>query len=162
MSLLVHQLTPHFTLSEALHNSGFRSPPGQVSFDGVYLTRDQYVANLQRHAHNLETLRAQVNALRGHHHLPPTGINFVSWVRSPGHNHEVGGALLSRHQYWDATDISLEEIQRLCPWPHGHSDFDHLCDLVFAHGGFGTYPGGNRHVDSRGYRARWSDWTPGR
>lgn len=162
MTVYNDHIAPHFTLSEALHNSGFAVIPDGVAFLGVHLSRTTLETNVKRHAHNLEMLRGALNALRAQHHLPATGIGFVSWVRSPGRNLRVGGAALSRHQYWDATDISLQEIQRICPWPHGHGDFDHVCDTVFTNGGFGTYPGGNRHVDSRGYRARWSEWTPGK
>lgn len=159
--MITGQITPHFSWAEATGHSGFDTIPTSIHFAGVTLTGDTAKQNCIRHARNLEILRAGVNAMRSHHHLPATGINFLSWVRSPDHNHQVGGALLSRHQYWDATDLSIQEIERLCPWPHGHADFDALCNTVFSSGGFGTYPAGNRHVDSRGYRARWSSFTPG-
>lgn len=155
------QITPHFSWPEATRNSGFAKVPETITFHGVTLTGKQAKTNCIRHARNLELLRAEVNKLRARFHLPETGLNFTSWVRSPQHNHDVGGAPLSRHQYWDATDISLQEIERLCPWAHGHADFDALCDKVFKLGGFGQYPAGARHVDSRGYRARWSSFTPG-
>ena len=110
----------------------------------------------------MEALRSQVNLARGRHKLKPTGISVLSWARSYEHNLAVGGAGNSQHLYFDACDISLQEIQRLCPWNGGHNDFDKIANNIFHSGGFGTYPGGNRHVDSRGYRARWSTWTPGR
>jgi hypothetical protein len=40
----------------------------------------------------------------------------------------------------------------------GHGTFDRAADRVFANGGFGTYPSGARHTDSRGSRARWSSF----
>ena len=72
--------------------------------------------------------------------------------------HAIGGATNSRHIYGDACDIALEEIKRLCPWEGGRADFDRACDKIFAGGGFGQYPMGSRHVDSRGNRARWTSF----
>jgi uncharacterized protein YcbK (DUF882 family) len=108
----------------------------------------------------MERLRTQVNRLRSDHGLRATGITVLSWARSWQHNIDVGGASNSQHLYFDACDISLAEIERLCPWRHGRIDFDRVAGLVFRSGGFGTYPGGSRHVDSRGYRARWSSFVP--
>jgi lysozyme len=108
------------------------------------------------HAAKLDHVRGGVNRLRRQHGLPPTGINVLSWWRPRWYNEQVGGASRSRHINGDGTDIALEEINRLCPWRGGRADFDRLCSRVFADGGFGQYPAGNRHVDSRGFRARWT------
>ena len=140
----------HFGWSEALHNSWYTKVP--------LLMRRAVI----RHARNLERLRTRINAERKAHGLPPTGITILSWIRSPAKNRSVGGASKSRHMSGDATDIAREEVNRLCPWPNGRRDFDRIANQVFAKGGFGTYPGGNRHVDSRGFFARWTSWTPGR
>jgi hypothetical protein len=35
---------------------------------------------------------------------------------------------------------------------------DRAADKVYARGGFGTYPSGSRHTDSRGSQARWSSF----
>lgn len=114
------------------------------------------------HAESMERLRSQINAARHTHGMPATGISINSWLRSPEHNRAIGGAGDSRHIHGDACDITVGEIKRLCPWHDGSADFDHIADRVFANGGFGQYPAGARHVDSRGYRARWSSWTPGK
>lgn len=151
-------ITPHFTWPEATANSGYEKIPTTISFHGVMLTGTEAKANAIKHAGHMESLRSRLNYMRGKHGLGETGIVVLSWVRSPQHNHDVGGAPLSRHQYWDACDIALSEIDRLCPWPSGRADFDAACEYVFALGGVGLYPAGNRHVDSRGYRARWTSF----
>jgi lysozyme len=108
------------------------------------------------HARNVEKLRAEFNELRRQHQLEPTGLNVLSWFRPRWYNELIGGATNSQHIYALATDISLQEIERLCPWPSGNRDFDSVCNRLFRTGGFGQYPGGSRHVDSRGFRARWT------
>jgi hypothetical protein len=116
--------------------------------------------NARRHAARLELLRARLNRLRKKHGLSPTGIHVLSWARSWAHNVEVGGASRSQHLYFLATDHAVQEVDRLCPWPGGRGDFDLIANDVFAKDGFGQYPAGNRHVDSRGYRARWTTFVP--
>ena len=107
----------------------------------------------------MEQVRAAVNELRRAHDLKPTGINVLSWARSWNHNIEVHGAEDSQHLYFRACDISLGEIQRLCPWTGGTHFFDGVLNAVYSRGGVGTYPAGNRHCDCRGYRARWSSFV---
>jgi lysozyme len=111
------------------------------------------------HARKLERVKARVNAERAKHGLKPTGMNVLSWYRPEWYNKKIGGAKFSRHIKADATDISLQEIMRLCPWRTGKLDFDRICNEVFKTDGFGQYPAGSRHVDSRGFRARWSTWS---
>jgi hypothetical protein len=113
-------------------------------------------APVERHAKNLERLRDEITKARRKHGLAPTGIHILSWVRSPLKNRAIGGASQSRHMSGDATDISREEVARLCPW--NPREFDAIANRVFANGGFGQYPGGSRHVDSRGYRSRWTSF----
>ena len=115
-------------------------------------------ANVVRHALNLQRLRVALNAKRREHGLRPTGIHVLSWARSYRHNKEVGGASRSQHLFFGACDISIQEIDRIFPWRGGRRDFDAVANRVFAKGGLGQYPAGNRHVDSRGYRARWTTW----
>lgn len=119
-------------------------------------------SSARTHAANLEKLRAKINERRLRHGLKPTGIHILSWARSYEHNLAVGGAADSQHLYFKACDISLQEIDRLMPWGGGRAEFDAIANVIFSQGGFGQYPGGNRHVDSRGYRARWTSWVPGR
>lgn len=114
--------------------------------------------NARKHAANLERLRAAVNEARRLKGFEPTGIRVLSWARSFVHNSVVGGAPNSQHLYFLATDIALQEIERLCPWATGRETFDDLLDKVFAQGGIGFYPAGNRHCDSRGHRARWTNF----
>ena len=116
-------------------------------------------ANAIRHARKLEQLRAAVNKERARHGLKPTALNVLSWYRPEWYNTKIGGARKSQHIKALATDISLQEIDRTMPWEGGRRDFDNIASKIFIRDGFGQYPGGSRHVDSRGYRARWSSWS---
>jgi hypothetical protein len=128
-------LTPHFTLREAASKDGQGIPT-------------RYNRKARDHAFNMERLR---------HKLGDVPIPVTSWYRSPAHNRAVGGAANSRHLYADACDIPLSFCQKV-----GRFRFDKIANEVFSGGGFGQYPGGARHVDSRGFRARWTSWVPGR
>ena len=124
-------------------------------FSGMGLpVRTRAIAQAQR----MEKLRAAVNQARKSHGKQETGIAVLSWWRPVAYNKQIHGAVNSRHIKGDACDISLQEIQRLMPWPSGQADFDKLCQRIWPDGGFGTYPGGSRHVDCRGYKARWSSY----
>lgn len=125
------RLSPHFSRQEARCHDPARTPVPQ-----------ELRAAAQRHAFNLERLR---------HRLGDEPLSVLSWYRTPAWNAHVGGAPRSRHMEADATDFSRTEIAR-------HGGFDAAADEVFAEGGFGTYPSGARHVDSRGTRARWSSF----
>ena len=115
--------------------------------------------NARTQARMLERVRAAVNAERAKRQLAATGINVLSWARSWAHNQAVGGAKDSQHLYFKACDISLQEIERLCPWEGGRHFFDGVLNAVYARGGVGQYPAGNRHCDCRGYRARWTSFV---
>lgn len=147
----------HFTWREVVAKSGYAKLPRLFRLPNGKWVRPR--VNAATHAKNLERLRADVNKARRRHGLPDTGIRINSWARSWDHNKEVGGAIDSKHLYFYATDITREEIKRLMPWKGGVEDFDVVAERIFDRGGFGTYPGGARHVDSRGYRARWSSWV---
>ena len=137
-------------------NSGYsRLPfgPTPIGLGRIVLTPR---LNARRHAMNLERLRSGVNEARRAKGFKPTVLNVLSWARSYEHNRQVGGASNSQHLYFKATDISVQEIDRLCPWDGGRATFDQLLEVVFKHGGVGLYPAGNRHCDSRGSRARWT------
>lgn len=148
----------HFTWNEVVRKSGYTRPlPRTIQLPNGsprFFPR----VRARKHARNLENLRTQVNKVRAQHGLKETGIRINSWARSWQKNADVGGAKNSQHLYFQATDITKEEIRRLCPWKGGADTFDMIANRVFVNGGFGTYPAGARHVDSRGYRARWSDW----
>lgn len=135
--LLAHgYLSPHFTKREA--SGRHRNPLGTD-------VPANLLGNAQRHAFNLEILR---------HELGDIVMTFLSWYRNPQHNADVGGASQSRHMQADATDFDQPTIARA----GGTGRFDQVADRVFANGGFGQYPSGARHVDSRGWRARWSSF----
>jgi hypothetical protein len=155
--------SPHFTWAEVIGNgkSGYPAVPlGPFRLPNGHWVRPRVSARKQ--AYRMELLRDGLNRLRAQHHEPETGIVVLSWARSWQHNKDVGGAANSQHLYFDACDIALSEIDRLCPWQGGRASFDLVANLVFARGGFGQYPAGSRHVDSRGYRARWTSWLPAR
>ena len=97
--------------------------------------------NAQRQAFNLEKLR---------HELGDQPLSILSWYRTPTHNKAVGGASQSRHMQADATDFTVQTVNSF-----GAARFDAACEKVYANGGFGRYPSGSRHGDSRGSRARW-------
>src|SRR5437764_1293180 len=148
----------HFTWAEVIAHSGY----SRVPLGPFRLPNGQWVtprANARMQAHKLEQVRALVNVLRTRRLLRPTGLYVISWARSWEHNKTVRGAKDSQHLYFRACDISLQEIARLCPWEGGARDFDAILQRVYARGGVGTYPAGNRHCDCRGYRARWSSFV---
>lgn len=147
----------HFTWAEVIAHSGYdRVPLGPMRLpNGAWVTPR---ANARTQAALLEQVRAAVNAERAERGLRPTGITVLSWARSWAHNQEVHGARDSQHLYFRACDFALGEILRLCPWDGGRHFFDGVLNAVYARGGVGTYPAGNRHADCRGYRARWSSF----
>ncbi len=132
--LLEHgYLSPNFTLDEArCHDPARTGVPGNLK------------ANAQRQAFNLEVLR---------HKLGDKPIAILSWYRTPAWNRHVGGASQSRHMQADATDFDVQLVDGFGP-----GKFDRAADQIYARGGFGQYPGGSRHTDSRGSRARWSSF----
>jgi len=148
--------SPHFTWAEVNAHSGYAYLPyGPTAIGNGRLVMTPRI-NARKHAANLERLRSAVNEARRLKGYGATGIRILSWARSYEHNRQVGGAPDSQHLYFLATDIALEEIDRLMPWASGRETFDGLLESIFANGGVGLYPAGNRHVDSRGHRARWT------
>jgi len=147
----------HFTVGEVLANSGYKTMPRGPTRVGliVCLTPRR---NATKQAHAMEQLREMVNQSRKLHNLPPTGINLNSWARTWAHNQTVGGARFSQHLRFRACDVTAQEIARLMPWDGGAKLFDLLLNAVFVKGGVGLYPGGNRHGDTRGRRARWTSF----
>jgi len=122
--------SPHFERKEtACHDAQNTPVPGNLR------------TNAQRQAFNLERLR---------HELGDKPLPILSWYRTPAHNTAVGGASQSRHMQADATDFTTQTVNGF-----GASRFDAACDKVYSNGGFGRYPSGSRHGDSRGSRARW-------
>lgn len=121
-------VSPHYTRQE------------WASKDGTPVPR-HLRKNAQRQAFNLERLR---------HALGDKPLGGLSYYRSPRHNAAVGGASQSRHMSADATDFSVETINRF-----GRTRFLNECYRIWKNGGVGTYSSGSAHTDSRGYPARW-------
>lgn len=130
-------LSPHFKVSEAACHDG--TPVPRSDPQRGYLRH-----KAQHHAFNLERLR---------HRLGGKPLRILSWYRTPSYNAQIGGASESRHMFADATDFDVSFVNSFGP-----GVFDREADRVFSNGGFGQYPGGSRHTDSRGYRARWSSF----
>jgi hypothetical protein len=126
-----NRFSPHFTKEEARCK------------DGTYVPAS-LAGNASRVAFKLEKLR---------HKLGDRSIPILSWYRSPSHNAAVGGASQSRHMSADAVDIPSSFVQSV-----GTSRFDYWANRVWWNGGYGQYPSGSRHGDTRGYRARWTSF----
>lgn len=130
--LLEHgYLSPHFTLADAKCHDG-TPVPSSMRHDA------------QRHAFNLERFRHQI----GDRPLP-----VLSWYRDPAYNRAIGGATASKHMLAIATDFTTQLVNAI-----GRSRFFSIANRVFSNGGVGDYPSGSAHLDSRGYRARWTSF----
>lgn len=124
-------LSPHFTLSEARCTDGTDVP-----------RRKRFKA--RNHAFNLERLRHGI----GNH-----PITITSWYRTKRWNNVIKGAPKSQHIKAVATDHPKGFVDKI-----GRDRFLIAADKVFKNGGVGVYPNGAVHLDSRGFRARWSTW----
>lgn len=124
-------VSPHFTRSEWKCKNGV-GVPGRLR------------KNAQRQAFNLEIVR---------HKLGDRSLSGISYYRTPSYNSQIGGASNSRHTYADATDFSVETVNKF-----GRGKFLAVAEKVYGNGGVGSYPSGSIHLDSRGYRARWNSW----
>lgn len=124
-------LTPNFTKREAACKDGTPVP-------------DRLNRACRDHAFKLERLR---------HAVGDRPIPIISWYRHPAYNRRVGGASRSQHINAIATDIPREWVSRV-----GRRKVLAEANRIFYNGGLGTYPWGAIHVDSRGWRARWSSY----
>jgi zinc D-Ala-D-Ala carboxypeptidase len=124
-------LSPHFKRSEWACNDGTPIP---LSLKG----------NAQRHAFHVERFR---------HAVGDIPLPTLSEYRTVSYNRAIGGASGSRHTYADATDFSSSVVNAI-----GHDRFFAVAEVVFANGGVGEYPYGSAHLDSRGYRSRWTSF----
>lgn len=125
-------ITPNFIWAEAQCADGTPVP-------------QELRLNAIRHAWNLERLR---------HRLGDRPIILLSWYRHPRHNAEIGGTRASRHLQADGTDHAKDWVDRI-----GRELVLREGDRVFRRGGMGVYPAGSVHFDSRGTRARWTDYS---
>lgn len=101
-------------------------------------------ANAQRNGFHLERFR---------HAVGDVSMPILSGYRTVDYNRRIGGAVGSRHTYADAADFSVSVVNAI-----GHDRFFKVAEVVFANGGVGQYPGGSAHLDSRGYRSRWTSF----
>ncbi len=81
--------------------------------------------------------------------------------RHPAYNHQLGGASKSRHQFGEAIDLFVGDVNG-----DGSADEDDKAPLlkmldekiIGNAGGVGKYPGSHViHMDVRGFRARWDE-----
>lgn len=122
------QLTRNFALEEFTCKDGTPVP-------------DEYLANVQELANNLQVLRDYLGA--------PLHVN--SGYRTPTYNKKVGGKKASKHLVAQAGDLTTKNktpkqlaaiIERL------------IATGLMKQGGLGIYPG-FVHYDIRGKKARW-------
>ena len=144
--------SPHFSWAEVMAHSGYAYLPfGPTAIGNGRLVLTPRI-NARKHAANLERLRAAVNEARRLKGFGPTRNRVLSWARSFAHQWRVR--------------VQLPSVSaRMTPgWGRRRTGaraglkptFDDLLERVFANGGVGQYPAGNRHCDSRGRRARWT------
>jgi hypothetical protein len=88
-------------------------------------------------------------------------ISIKHGFRHPAYNHQIGGASKSRHQFGEAIDLFVGDVNG-----DGRADEDDKAPLlkmldqkiIGNAGGVGKYPGSHViHMDVRGYRARWDE-----
>lgn len=140
----------------ARHSAAFRKWCWQHGYLSPNFTRAEWACHdgqaipatlrkgAQRHAFNMERLR---------HMLGDIPIPTISAFRDRDYNTQIGGATESKHIEAIATDHSKEWVESV-----GRAKFMAAAEKVFATGGLGIYPWGAFHLDSRGYKARWSSW----
>ncbi len=117
----------HFTWGEATHN-GTRIPEQKSVVYGIV-----------RIAQALEEIRQLYGG---------RAITITSWYRPRAINAAVGGASLSRHLQGDAVDFTITGI-------HPYDVYKRLDSWWGSRGGLAS-SSVFTHIDTRGYRARWS------
>lgn len=93
--------------------------------------------------------------------LDPNQIAIKHGFRNPTYNTQIGGASKSRHQWGEAIDLYVSDVNH-----DGLQDANDKAPLlalldtkiIANQGGVGKYPGSNViHMDVRGFRARWDE-----
>lgn len=138
-------ITPHFSwASYRAHDSA-----------GTWVPR-HLMANAIRLHWDLEAFR---------HALGDVVMEVDGPYRTVAHNREVGGAEGSRHTTADAADFFLAQVDlwvKESPKLKSRMDVVAVADRIFSSGGVGNETSGTLHVDSRGYRSRFTTWTAAR
>ena len=161
------QLSEHFRLRDFLPHDQQNVWPKYVVIDTKLIDKDELV---------LDDLKA--------HGINPAGVRVMSGFRTPQYNAgggvTTGRANLSRHMYGDASDIYIDDDGDGQMDDLNHDGKITIADAQVisaavdrvdaAHpelvGGAGVYtaaPGHGPfiHIDTRGYRARWSGTSGG-
>lgn len=123
-------LTPNYSYADAACHDGTQIPAWM-----------RYQA--RNHAFQLEKFAHEI----GH----KGGLPIISWYRTKAYNTQIGGASQSYHIKGVATDFSREFVSSV-----GMTKWVSAQEKWFKNGGAGAYPTGSRHLDSRGFRARWT------
>lgn len=136
-------ITPHFTWAS------------YACTDGTPVPRN-LMGNAIRFHWDLERFR---------HALGDVPMNVDGPYRTIERNRAVGGAEGSRHTHADAGDFFLAQVDQ---WVARSSklgsrmDVVAVADRIFSSGGVGNETSGTLHLDSRGYRSRFTTWTRAR
>ena len=153
---------------------------------GDFVTHDQpnvwpkYIVLQSKLVDKLELVLADLQA----HGVDPRGVHVMSGFRSPQYNYTggntVGRANLSRHMFGDASDIYIDDDGDGQMDDLNHDGRISIADAAVigaavdrveaAHpelvGGYGLYTAASGHgpfihIDTRGYRARWTGTSGG-
>jgi hypothetical protein len=110
------QLSPHFTLAEAMASRTAAALDIDNTPPGAFIPRLRFVA---------ETI---LEPIRAHYGQPLVYDGGLSWYRSPALNTKVGGAVGSQHTRGEAVDVEVRGISNidLAHWVRDHLEFDQL------------------------------------
>lgn len=110
------QLSPHFTLAEAMASNTARARGIDNAPGAEVIPRLRFVA---------ETI---LEPIRAHYGVPIIYNGGLSWYRSPALNAAVGGAANSQHMTGEAVDIEVWGVSNidLARWVEANLTFDQL------------------------------------
>jgi len=133
-------ITPHFTWASYACQDGTEVPRALM-------------ANAIRLHWDLERFR---------HRMGDVPMTVDGPYRTVARNRAVGGAEGSRHTHADAADFFVTQVDAwvaASPKLSSRADVIAAADAVFSSGGVGNETSGTLHVDSRGYRSRFTTWV---
>ncbi|MEM9821993.1 MAG: D-Ala-D-Ala carboxypeptidase family metallohydrolase [Bacteroidota bacterium] len=128
-----------------------------IHSDGFpHLAKTQYLVLDEAVLYKIHGLRQLLRK----NELDETQMRINSGFRPPHYNEAVGGKVCSRHQFGDAVDLIIYDINR--DGKSNAKDAKIVYDLLDQHiigngGGLGKYKSNRNvlHIDTRGSRARW-------